>query len=342
MHDASLSICAPSQGKSRMPLACDAWAISNKANYAAIRERRFMRRWLGRLVVITSMCTLVQFMAAGVSPASAQTGIYDKGLLWRIEKAGAAPSHLFGTVHLADPRVTKLPGAVREQFDAARSFAMEVSLHQSNVAALAARMVYLDGRDLPAVAGSALFSKLVPLTAGLGVPPEMARLFKPWAMVLLLQMPQQDAASVLDFMLHQMASEQGKTLHYLETVDEQVAAFESMSEADQLALLKHAVETHQELKAQTERLVQAYLQRDLRLMWTIGEEEVIERPALKPLKQVFDQRLLYDRNLRMLQRMQPQLKTGAAFIAVGALHLYGDRGLLSLLARDGYRLSRVY
>jgi uncharacterized protein YbaP (TraB family) len=60
------------------------------------------------------------------------------------------------------------------------------------------------------------------------------------------------------------------------------------------------------------------------------------------LKQVFDQRLLYDRNARMIERMQPQLKTGAAFIAVGALHLYGDRGLLNLLARDGYRITRVY
>src|SRR4051794_37913259 len=101
---------------------------SNKSNYAAICERRFMRRWLGRLVTITSMCTLVQVMPASVSPASAQTGVYDKGLLWRVEKAGAAPSHLFGTVHLADPRVTKLPDAVREQFDSARLFAMEVSL----------------------------------------------------------------------------------------------------------------------------------------------------------------------------------------------------------------------
>src|SRR6185369_7806072 len=97
-------------------------------------------------------------------------------------------------------------------------------------------------------------------------------------------------------------------------------------EADQLALLKHAVETHHELKAQSERLVQAYLQRDLGMMWKIGEEDLVARPALKPLKRVFDQRLLYDRNLRMLQRMQPQLKSGAAFVDVGALHLYGDRG----------------
>jgi uncharacterized protein YbaP (TraB family) len=115
-----------------------------------------------------------------------------------------------------------------------------------------------------------------------------------------------------------------------------------MSEAEQIALLKHAVETYADLKAQTEKLVQAYLQRDLGLMWQISEAELAQRPELRPLKRVFDQRLLYDRNTRMVERMQPQLKAGAAFVAVGALHLYGDKGLLNLLARDGYRVSRVY
>ncbi|MBK7473412.1 MAG: TraB/GumN family protein [Betaproteobacteria bacterium] len=29
------------------------------------------------------------------------------------------------------------------------------------------------------------------------------------------------------------------------------------------------------------------------------------------------------------------------FVAVGALHLYGEQGLLALLREDGYRLTRV-
>jgi uncharacterized protein YbaP (TraB family) len=301
-----------------------------------------MRRTVIKLILCACAATLAQFAPPGSSRAHAQEGAFDKGLLWRIEKPGAAPSHLFGTVHLADKRVTALPDAVRKVFDAARSFSMEVASDASNVAILAARMVYMDGRDLPRVAGEELFRKVVPLAADLGLPAEMARMFKPWAMVLLLEMPQQQMEDVLDFMLHRLAAEQGKSLGYLETVDEQVAAFERMSEADQVALLKLAVETHKDLKAQSEKLVQAYLQRDLRLMWQIGEAEVAQRPDLKPVKAVFDQRLLFDRNTRMVERMQPQLKSGAAFVAVGALHLYGDKGLLSLLAREGYRVTRVY
>ena len=299
---------------------------------------------LARLLVCACTLALAHFTPSGSSRAYAQAtaGAFDKGLLWRLEKPGVAPSYLFGTIHLADKRVTSLPDVVRQQFDAARSFTMEVSPDQSNIALLAARMVYTDGRDLAGVVGEDLFKKIVPLTTDIGLPAEMARLFKPWAMVLLLQMPRQQAQEVLDFMLQRMAAQQGKALNYLESVDEQVAAFETMSEAEQIALLKHAVATYPELKTQKEKLVQAYLQRDLALMWQIGEAEIAQRPDLKPLKQVFDQRLLYDRNTRMVERMQLQLKSGGAFVAVGALHLYGEKGLLSLLARDGYRVSRVY
>ena len=279
---------------------------------------------------------------AGVACAQAPAETFDKGLLWRLEKGDAPASHVFGTIHLADKRVTTLPDVVRKQLDASSSFTMEVSLDQSGMAALASRMIFTDGRDLPRVAGEDLFRKVVPLAAALGLPAEMARLFKPWAMVLMLEMPQQELDDVLDFTLHRIASEQGKALSYLETVDEQIGTFENMSEADQLALLRHSVETHREAKATAEKMVAAYLQRDLALMWRIGDSEVERNPQLKPVKALFDQRLLYDRNTRMLERMQPQLKAGNSFVAVGALHLYGDKGLLAQLAREGYKVTRVY
>ena len=319
-----------------------------------------MKRMIGKLAWRGCLCALAYIAAPGVlndvvnrlapdfqfrgHAALAQTasGAYTKGLLWRVEKPGVAPSYLFGTAHLADKRVTALPDVVRKELEAATSFTMEVALDPANVLTLASRMVFSDGRDLPTVAGADLYAKLVPLARNLGLPPEAARSFKPWAMLLLLQMPQQKMEDVLDLTLFGIASQQGKTLNYLETVDDQVGAFEKLSDADQVALLRHAVETHAGQKAIEERVVQAYLQRDLALMWQIGEAEIANRPDLKPVKAVVDRRLLFDRNLRMAERMQPQLKSGRAFVAVGALHLYGDEGLLDLLAREGYRVSRVY
>jgi uncharacterized protein YbaP (TraB family) len=52
--------------------------------------------------------------------------------------------------------------------------------------------------------------------------------------------------------------------------------------------------------------------------------------------------LIDDRNARMAQRLRPWLRHGGAFIAVGALHLPGEHGLLAVLSAQGLRLTRVY
>jgi uncharacterized protein YbaP (TraB family) len=48
-----------------------------------------------------------------------------------------------------------------------------------------------------------------------------------------------------------------------------------------------------------------------------------------------------ERNLKMAQRVQTHLAAGNAFIAVGALHLIGESGLLVQLRQRGYRLSAI-
>lgn len=44
----------------------------------------------------------------------------------------------------------------------------------------------------------------------------------------------------------------------------------------------------------------------------------------------------------MAGRMDARLKEGGAFVAIGALHLYGNDGVLALLQKRGWRITRVY
>jgi uncharacterized protein YbaP (TraB family) len=59
------------------------------------------------------------------------------------------------------------------------------------------------------------------------------------------------------------------------------------------------------------------------------------------LAREFQRRLILDRNHRMAERMEPWLKQGGAFVAVGALHLPGEQGLISLLRQQGYSVRGV-
>ena len=53
-------------------------------------------------------------------------------------------------------------------------------------------------------------------------------------------------------------------------------------------------------------------------------------------------RLIVDkRNHTMAERAQPLIEKGKVFIAVGALHLPGEEGLVELLRERGYRVTAV-
>jgi len=275
-------------------------------------------------------------LAAAPAPAAES---FERGLLWRIEGKGASPSHVFGTVHLADPRVTKLPPVVARELDQASSVSLEVTLDNSNILQLANRMVYTDGRDLQTVAGAELFGKAAAITAELGLPEPALRMFKPWAVALILSAPPQDPANVLDFVLARRAQEKGKPVHELEGMEEQVAAFEGFPEAEQVTLLRQAVENRGRMEEWIGRIVEAYLARDLAAMHRISEEG---SGGDRRANEAFADRLLYRRNERMVERMQARLAEGGAFIAVGALHLHGSRGVPALLEQKGYRVTRVY
>jgi uncharacterized protein YbaP (TraB family) len=283
---------------------------------------------------------LAALVLAWTLPAAAQR--YDRGLLWRIEGSGAQASHVFGTIHVSDARVTQLPPPVGRAFDGARSLTIEVGLDPSNLLALASRMVFVDGRDLPGAVGPELYEKTSALTSKLGLPEPAVRLFRPWAIALLLSVPQQNPNEVLDFILASTARAQGKPVHELETVDEQVGAFEGLPDGDQVVLLRRAVENYESMPRAIGRVIEAYLARDLAAMQRIGEEMAGGSVEVKRVNELITRRLLNERNVRMAERMQARLKEGNAFVAVGALHLYGGDGVLAELERRGWRVTRVY
>ena len=51
--------------------------------------------------------------------------------------------------------------------------------------------------------------------------------------------------------------------------------------------------------------------------------------------------LLRDRNARWMDILPKAMKKGTQFIAVGALHLTGDDGMIHLLRDKGYTLTPV-
>jgi len=261
------------------------------------------------------------------------------GLLWRVETGGLPPSHLFGTIHVDDPRVLRLPARVRGALLSSRSFTMEVLLDEASPAAVSTAMFYRDGRTLNDVAGAQLAKRAAGLLAERGIPQRAALIMKPWAAAVTLSSPVSRGSDFLDAHLRELAAQRGLPAYGLETVTEQFTTFDDMAVADQVALLRQAVEDSSGVRAAVDELIDAYLARDLSRLQTLARSD---QGGDGRLADEFMQRVVIDRNQRMLGRMEDRLREGGAFIAVGALHLAGEQGLVALLRDRGFRVTAVY
>ena len=262
------------------------------------------------------------------------------GLLWEVSKAGSEPSYLFGTIHTEDPGILQLAQPVQQAFDAAQAVVLEMLMDTDAMMYSSTVMLMMDGRSLQDIIGQPLFKRLALALQSRGLPEVVLEHLKPWAAAVILSMPVSKTGQVLDVMLYQNALQQGKKVYGLETVQEQLQVFESMSEADQIVLLKDAVDNFSGIDAMHAELLAAYRQRDLAELMALNEVSL--QQGDQRLAEDFQQRLIIERNYRMLQRMQTYLQHGKAFVAIGALHLPGEEGLLNLLEQQGYTVRRVY
>lgn len=290
-----------------------------------------------------TQCKVILLFTFLLLPLSAIAGEYSRGLLWKVESGDSAlgnASYILGTMHTEDKRVLEIPGVVKQALQQSASFTMELKMDDSVRVAMIAMMIFDDGHDLKKILGDRLYAQVSELMIDYGVPQMTLRAMKPWAVLLTLSAPKPVTGQFLDKVLLDQAVAQNKHIYGLETVEEQLSVFDSLTIADQTVLLQDTVDYYPELSGIYEEMTNLYLKRDLS-----GLSEINDKYMRKGNVAVADKlmvRLIDDRNVRMVTRMSKQLEQGSAFIAVGALHLPGKKGVLHLLKQKGYKVSVVY
>jgi uncharacterized protein YbaP (TraB family) len=262
------------------------------------------------------------------------------GLLWELSKPGIEPAYLFGTIHSEDPGVLQLPQPVQQAIDRSHTVVLEMLLDAEAMMYSSTAMLMMDGRMLSDIIGKPLFRQAASAIRSRGIPEVVLERMKPWAAAVILSMPASETGLVLDMMLYQSALQQGKSVHGLETVQEQLNIFEALPEKDQVMLLQEAVDNFSGLDAMHAELLDAYKARDLAALMALNEAAM--ESGDQQLADEFQQHLVVDRNHRMVERMQVYLRQGQVFVAVGALHLPGEEGLLNLLEQQGFTIRRLY
>jgi uncharacterized protein YbaP (TraB family) len=279
---------------------------------------------------------------SGASPPSADT--WNRGLLFRLERPGVAPSYVFGTVHSGDPRVIALAPPVREAFASARTLALEIRLGEGDLDEVFAAAQFDDGRRLDAFFDPPTVEAIRFELAG-AVRDEAALMrLKPWAVLLkLAERPApQSAGPTLDESLLEAALVRRMRVIGLELPEEQIATFDAISLPAQVALVEFVLDDRDALTRDHDAVVAAWLDRDLARLAFLAAAPARTHPKIAPYLAEFMRHVVDDRTVVMAHRLFMPLRAGRVFVAVGALHLDGERGLLALLRTQGYRVRRVW
>lgn len=275
-----------------------------------------------------------------------------EGLLWRVERRGAAPSHLFGSMHATDPRLVALPQVVRDALAKARLVAKEViELADPGTAEAMARKLVAaasmpGGGSLDFLTDAAARGAVETAVGEYGMAPQAAHYLRPWFLWVLLSTPtcelarQQAGLATVDQIVAS-ARAGGTRLVGLESSDEQIGALAELNELAKRAVVATARLGQRRIDLYA-TLVDIYAQRRPRALREVLAESGIYTADELAAFDAITERTIARRNDRLAQRALPLLRDGGAFIAVGALHLSGANGLVAQFGKAGYKVTRVW
>ncbi len=263
---------------------------------------------------------------------------FGQGLLWRLSKSGSPPSHVFGTIHVAERHVSAQLAQVKEVLAGSEVLVMEAVFDADGIELLRKMMLFEGDTQLGAVIPADLYTRTLEILNAYHITEQQLSRMKPWAAYLTMSYPA-DLGIILDQRLLQLAEAAGIDAEGLESLEEQGQLFNNFSLAEQVRLLTDAVCHRQLMESDFAQMIALYTAGDLAGLSAYGQRYAF---ADNTLYETLTEKLLTRRNRLMVERMQTALATGNAFIAVGALHLPGAEGVLALLQQHGFVITPVF
>lgn len=273
-----------------------------------------------------------------VSVCSAQYN----ALLWEISGNGLKkPSYLYGTMHTADSRIIKKSEVALPFLKKCKAFALELDPEAVVPTELISGLMMGKEHSLKQMISPADYVLLDSLVkAQMGIPLLMLDNVAPVFIATIVQQTSmglsnsnEKNAPALDIYLHQLAKKQKKKLFGLETAAEQLTALNSLSFQEQATLLVENLHQTDSAENSGLKLVEFYLAENLDSLLALND--ATEMPK------IFYDALITQRNVRMADRIVNHIAQQTTFVAIGALHLPAEDGVVALLRKKGFTIKPV-
>jgi uncharacterized protein YbaP (TraB family) len=258
-------------------------------------------------------------------------------LLWKVEKEGIEPSYIFGTIHVLPQSEFELEEKVKQAMDESEELVLEIDMTDPALQTkMYQTMAMQDGMTLDKLLTEEEYSKLSEKLQSIqGAPPiAMVNGFKPFmvATMMLSEYVGSQPAS-FEMTLMSIASAREMPISGLETIESQMAIFDSIPYESQAEDLMEMVEEGHEMKALFADMVAQYKAEEINALYKTTEEYTDSDDEMRFM--------LHNRNFNWAEVLEDRLGEKTLFIAVGAAHLGGEEGVINLLKEQGYQVTPV-
>jgi len=267
----------------------------------------------------------------------------ENSLLYKVESPSGKISYLFGTYHLINSGFVESRDRIYQAFQNADQVVVETVIDSSKLMQFSMKMM-MQEQSLPDLLDtseynmvSEEFERVVGMNLGL------FNTMKPMAVnttyIAALYMNNLPEAAKfegkpMDLYFASKGKQNGAEVIALESMMEQAdLLFGSQTIEEQAEDLVELMEDKEEALKMSRSLTEAYLSENLPQLSEISRESEQNYGDMTVL--------LDERNQNWMGTLKKVTDEGNAFIAVGALHLTGDNGLISLLEKAGYKVSAV-
>lgn len=260
-----------------------------------------------------------------------------KSLLWKISGNGLKEaSYLYGTIHITCDAT--LDQVTKDALDKTKQLYLELDMDDPSLqTAMLSGMMMTGGKKMSEFISAEDFKILDEyMVEKTGISATLMNTMKPFVITTLFFPTLIDCKTQsVEESLMAITKDQNEPIYGLETAADQFAAFDSVPYEEQMEeLMKSVKDKFASDKVEMTKMYELYKNKDILALFEMTKESDSKMSNNQ-------EEMLDNRNSNWIAAIESASKDKPTFFGVGAAHLAGEKGVISLLRKKGYKLEAM-
>ena len=263
--------------------------------------------------------------------------------VWKVSK-GENVIYLGGTIHVLSKKDYPLPEQFNQAYQQAHTLVFETDIEAANDPAMQAKFAPLislpTNQTLSSLLNAETAERLDKFLQQRNMSLQQFQSITPIGVSLTLTVVELqrmgiDGSSGVDSFYNLRGKNEGKTIEWLESIDDQIGFLSQFNQEDPNLVINNSLRDLERINDMWSKMIS---------YWRTGDIDALDKFIIKQMQKdsaKLTDLLLKHRNDNWLEKIPAMLADkDVEFVLVGMLHMAGEDGLINQLIEQGYRVER--